>query len=113
MATVYLSCLGKEGLRELAVLNLNKTEYAKKVVSRIRGCELNFAGPTFNEFVLKIEKEPGEVLEKLKREKILGGFPLAGYYPELGHHLLVTVTEINRKEEINHWAEALEKSLKF
>jgi len=112
MATVFLSCLGKEGLRELAIMNLSKTEYAKKVISLIRGCKLNFTAPTFNEFVLQIEKEPGKVLEKLKRENILGGLPLGKFYPELDHHLLVAMTEMNKKEEIDRWAEALEKALK-
>jgi glycine dehydrogenase subunit 1 len=112
MATVFLSCLGKEGLKELAMMNLSKAEYAKKVVSRIRGCKLNFTGPTFNEFVLRIEKEPEEVLEKLKKETILGGLPLEKFFSELDHHLLVTVTEMNRKEEIDRWGEALEKALK-
>jgi len=112
MATVFLSCLGKEGLKELAMMNLSKAEYAKKAVSGIRGCKLNFTAPTFNEFVLQIEKEPGEVLEKIKKEKILGGIPLIKFYPELDHHLLVTVTEMNSKEEIDRWAEALGKALK-
>jgi glycine dehydrogenase subunit 1 len=112
MTTVFLSCLGKEGLKELAMMNLSKTEYAKKVISPIRSCKLNFAGPTFNEFVLQIEGEPEKVLEKLREEKILGGLPLTKFYPELDHHLLVTVTEMNRKEEIDCWAEALEKALK-
>lgn len=112
MATVFLSCLGKEGLKELAMMNLSKTEYTKKVVSRIRGCKLNFIAPTFNEFVLRIEKEPEEVLEELRKEKILGGLPLEKFYPELDHHLLVTVTEMNRKEEIDRWGEALEKALR-
>src|SRR4030043_1333778 len=101
MATVFLSCLGKEGLKELAMMNLSKTEYVKKAVSRIRGCKLNFTGPTFKEFVLQIEKAPEEVLEKLKKEEILGGLPLTRFYPELDHHLLVTVTEMNGKEEID------------
>jgi glycine dehydrogenase subunit 1 len=112
MATVFLSCLGKEGLKELAIMNLSKAEYVKKIVSRIRGCKLNFIGPTFNEFVLRIEKEPEEVLEKLRKERILGGLPLEKFFPELDHHLLVTVTEMNRKEEIDRWGEALEKALK-
>ena len=112
MATVFLSCLGKEGLRELAMMNLSKAEYAKKVVSQIHGCKLNFTAPTFNEFVLQIEREPEEVLEKLKKEKILGGVPLGKFYPELRHHLLVTVTEMNRKEDIDRWANVLEKALK-
>jgi glycine dehydrogenase subunit 1 len=110
MATAFLSCLGKEGLKELAMMNLSKTEYAKKAVSRIRGCKLNFIAPTFNEFVLQIEKEPENVLEKLKKEGMIGGLPLGKFYPELDHHLLVTVTEMNKKEEIDRWAEALGKA---
>jgi glycine dehydrogenase subunit 1 len=110
MATAFLSCLGKEGLKELAMMNLSKTEYAKKAVSRIRGCKLNFIAPTFNEFVLQIEKEPENVLEKLKKEGMIGGLPLEKFYPELDHHLLVTVTEMNKKEEIDRWAEALGKA---
>lgn len=112
MATVFLSCFGKEGLKELAMMNLSKSEYAKKVISRVHGCKLNFTAPTFNEFVLRIEKEPEEVLEKLRKERILGGLPLEKFYPELDHHLLVTVTEMNRMEEIDRWGEALEKALK-
>jgi glycine dehydrogenase subunit 1 len=112
MATVFLSCFGREGLRELAIMNLSKTEYAKKVISGMEGCKLNFTGPTFNEFILRIEKEPEKVLERLGREKILGGLPLAKFYPELDRHLHVTVTEMNTKEEIDRWAEALEKALR-
>jgi glycine dehydrogenase subunit 1 len=112
MATVFLSSLGKEGLKELAMMNLSKTEYAKEVISRIRGCKLNFIGPTFNEFVLRIEGKPEEVLEKLRRRKILGGFSLEKFYPELDHHLLVTVTEMNKRDAIDHWAEALEEALR-
>lgn len=112
MATVFLSSFGKEGLKELAMMNLSKTEYAKKVVSAIRGCKLTFSSPTFNEFVLRIEGEPEKVLEKLRKERILGGLPLAKFYPELDQHLLVTVTEMLTKEEIDRWAEALGKALR-
>jgi glycine dehydrogenase subunit 1 len=112
MATVFLSCLGKEGLKELALMNLSKTEYAKKVISRIRGCKLNFIAPAFNEFVLQIEKKPESVLKKLEKEGMIGGLPLGKFYPELDRHLLVTVTEMNKKEEIDRWGEALEKALK-
>ena len=109
MATVFLSCLGKEGLKELALMNLSKAEYAKRAVSRIRGCRLNFIAPTFNEFVMEIEGDPEKVLLRLREEKILGGIPLKRFYPELDHHLLVAVTEMNQKEEIDRWAEALKK----
>ncbi len=111
MATIFLSCLGKEGLKELAQMNLSKAEYAKKVVSQIRGCKLNFNAPTFNEFVLEVERDPERILDKLREEKILGGLSLRRFYPELSRHLLITVTEMNKREEIDRWAEILAKSL--
>jgi glycine dehydrogenase subunit 1 len=112
MATIFLSCLGKEGLRDLAMMNLSKKEYAKKVAAQIPDCKLTFSSPTFNEFVLRVGEKPEKVLEKMKEKKILGGLSLAKFYPELHYDLLITVTEMNTKEEIDHWAEALEKALK-
>jgi glycine dehydrogenase subunit 1 len=111
MATLFLSCLGKRGLKELALMNLSKAEYAKKIASQIRGCKLVFSSPTFNEFVLRIPGGPERVLERLKGKKILGGIPLGRLYPEMNQHLLVTVTEMNTREEIDRWAEALGKAL--
>ncbi len=111
MATIFLSCLGRQGLKELALMNLSKAEYAKKIASQIDRCHLVFSSPTFNEFALKIPGEPERVLEKLKGKKILGGIPLGRFYPEMNHYLLVTVTEMNTREEIDRWAEALEKAL--
>jgi glycine dehydrogenase subunit 1 len=111
MATIFLSSLGKEGLREVALMNFSKAEYAKKMISSIRGCKLAFSSPTFNEFVLEIEEEPERVLDKMKKERILGGLSLSKFYPGLDHHLLVTVTEMLRKEEIDQWAQALKKAL--
>jgi glycine dehydrogenase subunit 1 len=111
MAALFLSCLGKRGLRELALMNLSKAEHAKKLASQISGCSLFFSAPTFNEFVLKIQEDPERVLERLREKKILGGLPLGRFYPEMSHHLLVTVTEMNTREEIDRWAEELGKAL--
>jgi glycine dehydrogenase subunit 1 len=110
MATIFLSCLGKEGLREMAMMNLSKAEYAKKILPQALGCEVAFSSPTFNEFVLRTKREPERILEKLREERILGGLSLAKYYPELNRHLLVTVTEMLAKEEIDRWAEAMRKA---
>ncbi len=112
MATLFLSCLGKRGLKELALMNLSKAEYAKKIASEIPGCNLVFSSPTVNEFVLRIPGEPEKVLERLKGKKILGGVPLGRFYPKMGDRLLVTVTEMNTRQEIDLWAEALEDALK-
>jgi glycine dehydrogenase subunit 1 len=112
MATIFLSCLGKKGLRELALMNLSKAEYAKKTVSQIEDCKIAFSSPTFNEFVLEIRGNPEKVVKNMMTEEILGGLDLVRFYPELDHHLLVTVTEMNTKEEIDRWAEVLEKAMK-
>jgi len=112
MATIFLSCFGKKGLSELALMNLSKAEYAKKAASQMEGCRVAFSFPTFNEFVLEIDKDPEKVLERIKEEGILGGLPMRNFYPELDHHLLITVTEMVTKEEIDRWAEALEGALR-
>jgi glycine dehydrogenase subunit 1 len=111
MATIFLSCFGKKGLSELALMNLSKAEYAKKAASQMEGCRVAFSSPTFNEFVLEIDKDPEKVLERIKEEGILGGLPMRNFYPELDHHLLITVTEMVTKEEIDQWANVLEKAL--
>jgi len=111
MATVFLSCLGREGLREMALMNLSKAEYAKARASAIRRCRVAFSAPTFNEFVVEIEADPGRTLTAMRKEQILGGLALNRFDPHLQRHLLVTFTEMVTKEEIDHWAEALDRAL--
>ncbi|MCD6451409.1 MAG: aminomethyl-transferring glycine dehydrogenase subunit GcvPA [Acidobacteria bacterium] len=107
-AVIYLSLLGKEGIREVAIQSLLKSAYAKEAISRVSGFKLRFSGATFNEFVVESEDEPGEVRKRLLREKILFGIPLGRFYPKLSKTLLVTVTEVNTREEIDRLVKALE-----
>jgi len=107
-AVIYLSLLGKEGIREVAIQSLLKSAYAKEAISRVSGFKLRFSGATFNEFVVESEDEPGEVRKRLLREKILFGIPLGRFYPKLSKALLVTVTEVNTREEIDRLVKALE-----
>jgi glycine dehydrogenase subunit 1 len=101
-ATVHLSMLGKSGLRELALLNLRKAAYAKDAVARLRGFDLRFSGPTFNEFVVRVKRRtPAQVNRALLSKRIIGGLELGRFYPELADCLLLCVTEQNRREEID------------
>ncbi len=109
MATIFLSCLGKEGLRELALMNLSKAEYAKKLFSKLEDVRLKFLAPTFNEFVIELNSDPEDVLIRLRKEGIIGGLPLKRYYPELDRDILITVTEMNKREEIEHLVETISK----
>jgi len=108
-ATIYLSLVGKNGLRELAKLNLSRAEYAKNKLSKIKGINLKFPSATFNEFVIELNKNAEVVAKKLHKKGVLPGLPLGRYYPELKNCLLVTVTEMNTKEEIDLLAGELKK----
>ena len=76
MATVFMSTYGKQGLRELAEQNLAKAHYLAN------GLPLRFSSPFFNEFVVRVG-DPEAINKKLLAEKVIGGLPLGGFYPEL------------------------------
>ena len=59
MATIYLTLMGRRGLRELAEHNLAKAEYAKQRVRETDGLELAFDAPTFNEFAVRVNPSAG------------------------------------------------------
>jgi glycine dehydrogenase subunit 1 len=107
MVTIYLSTLGRRGLREVAEQNAQKAHYAARQIAALDGFSLRFAAPFFNEFVLTCPRPAQEVSEKLIRAKIIGGLPLARFFPELKHELLVCVTETTAKAEIDSLVEAL------
>ena len=108
MATIFMSLLGKQGLREMAQQNLAKAAYARQKLSGIKGFSLVFDGPAFNEFVVRSEVPVAEVLTRLEEVGILAGIPLGEDYPELADCFLVCVTEQNRREEIDALVTALQ-----
>ena len=108
MATIFMSLLGKQGLREMAEQNLAKAAYARKQLSGIKGFSLVFDGPAFNEFVVRSEAPVTEVLSQLEEVGILGGIPLGEDYPEMADCFLVCVTEQNQREEIDALVAALQ-----
>jgi glycine dehydrogenase subunit 1 len=109
-AAVYLASLGKLGFRQLAVTNHERAEYAKREITKIDGISLWFNGPTFNEFVIKVDRDPALLKNRLLEKKILPGLGLEPYYDELGSCMLVTVTEMNSREEIAVLCRALRET---
>ena len=100
-STIHLCMLGKQGMKELASQNFQKTEYAKKAMSALEGYEVLFEGPTFNEFVVKAPISVDLINQKLLEQKMIGGVNLNKYYPEFGEAMLLCVTEQNSKEDID------------
>jgi glycine dehydrogenase subunit 1 len=108
MATIFMSLLGKQGLREMAEQNLAKAAYARQELSGVAGFSLVFDGPVFNEFVVRSEAPVAEVLTRLEKAGILAGIPLGEDYPELTDCFLVCVTEQNQRAEIDALVAALQ-----
>jgi len=106
-ATVYTSLLGKQGLREVAELCYHKAHYAAKRISGIPGYSLWTKEPFFNEFVVRCPGSVREINEFLLDEGILGGYDLGQDYPELKNHMLVAVTEMNSKMDIDFLVDLL------
>jgi glycine dehydrogenase subunit 1 len=112
MATIYLSTLGKQGLRRVGELSAAKAHYAAERLTAIPGVSLRFAQPFFKEFVLRLPKPPASVVARLARRRILPGVPLKTYDRALADSLLVAVTEQRTREEIDAYAGALAEVLK-
>jgi glycine dehydrogenase subunit 1 len=107
MATIYMETLGRKGLREVALMNLNGAAYAKARLAREQGCAVKFSGPAFNEFVVQVKRKPAALLQMLLKRQIIGGLDLSRFYPELSDCLLVCVTEQNSRDEIDVLAEVM------
>jgi glycine dehydrogenase subunit 1 len=107
MATVYLSLLGRVGLRRLAERNLAKAEYAKARVRASAGLSLPLAAPTFNEFVVGVRGSAAAALTRALEAGIVGGLDLEPFAPELGPSLLVCATELASRQAIDRLVAAL------
>ena len=103
VAAVFLSALGKQGIRQLAEQNLKKAFYLRKLL----GASLVFSGKIFNEMVVRCSEDPREINRQLITEGIVGGLPLARYFPDRADQMLVCVTERNTPEKIHRFAEVL------
>jgi glycine dehydrogenase subunit 1 len=110
-ATVHLTLLGKEGLREMAEQNLAKAQFAMGELEKIPGVKRAFDGPFFNEFALEFPRSVRMINGDLLRDKIAGPLALGTAYPELTKHGLVCVTETTPRAEIERFAAAVKNIL--
>jgi glycine dehydrogenase subunit 1 len=106
-ACVYMSLMGKNGLRKVAELNYHKAHYAAKQINTIQGFKVLDEKPFFNEFAVKCLKPVQEINDALIENGIIGGYDLGKDYAHLKDHMLIAVTEMNSKEEIDTLVEVL------
>ncbi len=105
-ALVHTSLIGKKGFRQVSELCIQKANYAKNTLGAIDGAEIVFDGPHFNEFVLRISR-PVEDLFAAMGRSCEPGIRLNRWYPELEDCILVAVTELNTKNDIDAYARRL------
>ena len=110
-AVIFLGLMGKQGLVELAELNMTQAAYARERLTSIPGVEPVDQGPWFNEFRVRLPIDARVAVSRMIDKGIAAGFPLGRYYPEQANNLLVAVTEKRSKEEIGYLAEGLEAVL--
>jgi glycine dehydrogenase subunit 1 len=108
-ASAYLSLLGQKGLRQVADLCYHKAHYAAAELSRVDGFGLCFTEPYFHEFALCCPRPVAELNERLLEHGIIGGYDLGRDYPSLKDHMLIAVTEMNSREEIDTLVQVLKE----
>ena len=106
-AGVYLSTLGKAGLKQVAELCYQKAHYAARKINHLVGYRVDLKKEFFNEFVIECPRPVEEINKILREQNIIGGYDLSNYYPHLGNAMLVAVTEMNTREQIDLLVDAL------
>lgn len=107
---IYLSALGRDGLRELAEINMQKSHYAFDRICALDGFEplSRRDTPFFNEFAIRLPKGVESTVSSiLFRNGIIGGLPLGSFYRELEGSMLFCVTEKNTRADIDKLAKTL------
>jgi glycine dehydrogenase subunit 1 len=107
MAAMYLAYMGKQGVREVAEQCYNKAHFAAKEIDQLDGYQVLGSRPFFNEFVVQCPKPVAEINQALQKKGILGGYNLEKDYPHAKNQMLVCVTEMNSREQIDQLVQAL------
>jgi len=106
-AVVYLSLLGKNGLRQVSELNYHKAHYAAESIAALPGYELMSHETFFNEFVVQCPQPVAEINAHLLEHGILGGYDLGQDYAGMENEMLLAVTELNSREDIETLVDVL------
>jgi glycine dehydrogenase subunit 1 len=106
-ATVYLSLVGKAGLKEVASLCYQKAHYAAGEIAKLKGFSLWDDGEFFHEFVVSCPRPADEINAHLLANGILGGYAVGHDYPGMDDLLMFVVTEMNSREEIDRLVSVL------
>jgi glycine dehydrogenase subunit 1 len=100
-AGIYLSLMGKTGLRKVAELCYHKAHFTANEIDQLDGYQVIVSKPFFHEFVVRCPRPVAEINAHLMEQGIIGGYDVGKDYPDFKDHMLVCVTEMNSREEID------------
>ena len=107
-AAIYLSVLGKQGLRQVSELCYHKAHYAAKKIDEIPGFSVRKTQPFFHEFAVHCNKPVVEINKSLFDDHgLIGGYDLGPDYPHLKDHMLLAFTEMLSIDDIECLTDAL------
>jgi glycine dehydrogenase subunit 1 len=113
-AGIYMAAMGKHGMRKVAELSYHKAHYAARLITDLEGYEVATQWRFFKEFVVRCPRPVTEINQLLLDEYgIVGGYDLGRDYPTLANHMLICVTEMNTRDEIEALAEGLDDIATF
>jgi glycine dehydrogenase subunit 1 len=108
-AAVYLSLMGRQGVRKVAELCYHRAHYAADQIAALPGYAVQQRGAFFKEFVVACPRPVAEINAALRERAIVGGYDLSRDYPQLGNAMLLCVTEMNSRSEIDALVEVLKR----
>ncbi len=108
-AAIYLSLMGKNGIKEVARLCLQKSHYAMDQISKVKGFKLKYQATFFKEFVMETPFSPQDLINRLLRKNILAGVDISQLHPDLKNCLLICVTEKRTKKEIDYFVDEIKR----
>lgn len=100
-ATVYMTLMGRQGMRRVAELCYHRAHYAAAQIGQLPGYELLADGPFFKEFAVRCPRPVAELNAALRERRIVGGYDLSADEPQLGNAMLLAVTEMTSKTDID------------
>ena len=107
MTTIFLALVGPNGLRDCATQNVQKSAYLMDRIARNTPHEIQFSGPRFNEFVVRIAGDCGAIYSRIEKSGLVPGLLLGPFYPDLENALLVCATEVHTKEDMDMLVEGM------
>ncbi|MDP3919543.1 MAG: aminomethyl-transferring glycine dehydrogenase subunit GcvPA [Candidatus Omnitrophota bacterium] len=108
-ACAYMTLLGKEGIREVSEINMDRAYYLRSRIGKLTGFEVDMKTPIFNEFVVKSAKPFSRIQEKLVKKNIFPGVEITQFYPKFKNEFLVCATETKTREQMDAFVEKLAK----